>query len=120
MSAFVPPTCMSDDRAHLATLGLSSPMALEGFLEAAPDAIVVVDQSGCIAIVNQLAERLFGYARHELLGMQIEGLVPQRSESTMLATATTIFASPTPVPWGKAKNSPGAAKMAASSPSKSA
>jgi PAS domain S-box-containing protein len=53
-------------------------MALEGFLEAAPDAIVVVDQSGSIVIVNQLAERLFGYARQELLGMRIEGLVPQR------------------------------------------
>jgi PAS domain-containing protein len=52
---------MSDFRASLATLGLSSPMALEGFLEAAPDAIVVIDWSGNIVIVNQLAERLFGY-----------------------------------------------------------
>jgi PAS domain S-box-containing protein len=69
---------MSDYRAYLATLGLSSPLALEGFLEAAPDAIVVVDGSGDIVIVNQLAERLFGYSRQELLGLQIEGLVPQR------------------------------------------
>ena len=69
---------MSDSREYLATLGLSSPMALEGFLEAAPDAIVVVDRSGHIVIVNQLAERLFGYSRQELLGMPIEGLVPQR------------------------------------------
>jgi len=69
---------MSDHRAYLATLGLSSPMALEGFLEAAPDAIVVVDWSGHIVIVNQLAGRLFGYSRQELLGMPIEGLVPER------------------------------------------
>ena len=69
---------MSDYRGHLEALGLSSPMALEGFLEAAPDAIVVVDWSGNIVIVNQLAERLFGYARQELLGMSIERLVPQR------------------------------------------
>jgi len=69
---------MNDSRAYLATLGLSSPMALEGFLEAAPDAIVVVDWSGNIVIVNHLAERLFGYSRQELLGMRIEGLVPQR------------------------------------------
>ena len=69
---------MSDYRAYLATLGLSSPLALEGFLDAAPDAIVVVDWSGNIVIVNHLAERLFGYSRLELLGMPIEGLVPQR------------------------------------------
>src|SRR3954453_145887 len=70
---------MSDYRAYLATLGLSSQMALEGFLEAAPDAIiVVVDRSGNIVIVNQLAQRLFGYSRQELLGMPIEGLLPQR------------------------------------------
>jgi PAS domain S-box-containing protein len=56
----------------------SSPFSLEGFLEAAPDAIVVVDGSGNIVMVNQRAERLFGYSRHELLGMQVEGLVPQR------------------------------------------
>ena len=58
-------------RAYQATLGLSSPMALEGFLEAAPDAIVVVDRDGNIVIVNQLAQRLFGYSSQELLGMQI-------------------------------------------------
>ena len=52
---------MSDSRAYLTTLGLTSPLALEGFLEAAPDAIVVVDGSGHIVIVNQLAGRLFGY-----------------------------------------------------------
>jgi PAS domain-containing protein len=71
-------TGISDYRGYLASLGLSSPMALEGFLEAAPDAIVVVDWSGDIVIVNQLAERLFGYSRQELLGMPIERLVPQR------------------------------------------
>ena len=58
---------MSDDRAYLATLGLSSPLALEGFLEAAPDGNVVVDSSGHIVIVNQVAARLFGYSRQELL-----------------------------------------------------
>ena len=59
---------MSDHRAYLATLGLSSPMALEGFLEAAPDATVAVDRSRNIVIVNQLADRLFGYSGQELLG----------------------------------------------------
>lgn len=49
-----------------------------GLLESAPDGIVVVDGSGHIVIVNGQAERMFGYARQELLGQSIEILVPER------------------------------------------
>ncbi len=52
--------------------------AFEAFLEAAPDAIVIVDRQGIINIVNTLAEKMFGYARDELLGQPIEILVPAR------------------------------------------
>jgi PAS domain S-box-containing protein len=51
----------------------------EGFrqlLEASPDALVVVDASGAIMRVNREAERLFGYAREELVGQRVEVLVP--------------------------------------------
>jgi PAS domain S-box-containing protein len=47
-------------------------------LEAAPDAMVIVDQDGRIAAVNRQTEQLFGYERDELLGQPIEILVPQR------------------------------------------
>ena len=47
-------------------------------LEAAPDAIVLVDGDGRIQLVNVQTERLFGYARHELLGQPVEILVPAR------------------------------------------
>ena len=47
-----------------------------GLLEAAPDAIVIVDERGTIEIVNGEAERLFGYQRSELLGQPVERLVP--------------------------------------------
>jgi len=47
-------------------------------IEAAPDAVVVVDASGRIHAVNALAEQMFGYAREELLGQAVEMLVPER------------------------------------------
>lgn len=48
-----------------------------GLLEAAPDAMIVVDTVG-IRFVNSQAERLFGYSRDELLGKPVELLVPIR------------------------------------------
>jgi protein-histidine pros-kinase len=48
------------------------------FLEAAPDALVVVDDAGGIILVNAQAEELFGYSRAELLGRSVEMLVPDR------------------------------------------
>lgn len=52
--------------------------AFEDFLEAVPDAVVIADQSGRIIFVNDQAERLFGYCREELLGREVEVLMPER------------------------------------------
>jgi PAS domain S-box-containing protein len=48
------------------------------FLEAAPDAIVVVDSEGTIVGINALTEEMFGYSRKELLNQRVELLVPER------------------------------------------
>src|SRR5689334_6595969 len=48
------------------------------FLEAAPDAMVIVGQDGRIQLVNGQAEKLFGYSRSELVGQLVDVLVPLR------------------------------------------
>jgi PAS domain S-box-containing protein len=45
-------------------------------LDAAPDATVIVDSSGTIQMINLQAENLFGYTRDEMLGQQVEILIP--------------------------------------------
>jgi PAS domain S-box-containing protein len=49
-----------------------------GLLEAAPDAMVIIDARGRVCLVNGQVERLFGYRREELIGQPIEILVPER------------------------------------------
>src|SRR5208282_5854132 len=51
-------------------------------VEAAPNAMVMIDPAGKIAMVNTQAERVFGYSRAELVGQPVEMLVPERSQSS--------------------------------------
>ncbi len=47
-------------------------------LEAGPDAIVAADKTGRIVLVNETAEKLFGYGRAAFLALKVEDLVPER------------------------------------------
>ena len=49
-----------------------------GFLEAAPDAVVIVNDGDRIVLVNSQTERLFGYPRSDLIGEPVELLIPER------------------------------------------
>lgn len=51
---------------------------LRGLIEAAPDGIVVIDREGRIVQVNVQTEKLFGYSREELVGLNHDDLVPSR------------------------------------------
>jgi len=71
-----------------------------GLLEAAPDAIVGVSPDGRIALVNAQAERLFGYAREELVGQPVEVLVPESARDGHPGHRAHYFVNPRPRPMG--------------------
>ena len=47
-------------------------------LESAPDSMIIVDESAVITLVNAQTEKLFGYNRDELIGNEIEAVIPHR------------------------------------------
>jgi PAS domain S-box-containing protein len=63
-----------------------------GLLEAAPDAMVVVNQSGEIVLLNVRAEKEFGYSRDELLGQKIKNLIPEGFAERLIADGTRTAA----------------------------
>lgn len=65
-----------------------------GLLEAAPDAVVIVESHGRIVLVNSQTERLFGYPRAELVGQPVEMLVPEASRAGHPAHREAYFRDP--------------------------
>jgi diguanylate cyclase (GGDEF)-like protein/PAS domain S-box-containing protein len=50
---------------------------VDSLLDAAPDATVIVNDDGYVTRVSTTALKLFGYTQDELLGMQVEALIPE-------------------------------------------
>jgi PAS domain S-box-containing protein len=59
-----------------------------GLLEAAPDAMVVVNQGGEIVLLNVQAEKQFGYRRDELLGQKVKNIIPEGFAERLIADGT--------------------------------
>ena len=69
-------------------------------LEAASDAVVIVDEAGSIVQLNAQAEKLFGYRRDELSNRPVEMLVPERLRARHAAHRREYFRNPLPRPMG--------------------
>jgi len=69
-------------------------------LEFVPDAIVVVDGSGCVVHANAVAEEVFGYSRGELVGQLVEVLLPDRFRRAHQSHRASYAAAPRVRPMG--------------------
>ena len=73
---------------HDLSEGMASDAKYRGLLEAAPDAMVVVNQRGEIVLLNVQAEKQFGYSRDELVGQKVKNIIPEGFAERLIADAT--------------------------------
>ena len=71
-----------------------------GLLEVAPDAMVIVDAGGLIKLLNAQTERLFGYARGDLVGKPVDVLIPNRFRARHPEHVREFLGSPHTRPMG--------------------
>lgn len=69
-------------------------------VEAAPNAMLMVDSKGLIALVNAQTEKMFGYERAELVGKPVEMLVPERHRPLHPTLRTHYLGQPSTRPMG--------------------
>lgn len=73
-------------------------------VESAPNAMVMINERGRIEMVNTQTERLFGYARSEMLGNLVEILVPERFRHGHPEKRGSFFGEPNSRPMGAGRD----------------
>jgi PAS domain S-box-containing protein len=82
----------------------NEPLDILLVVESAPNAMVMVDQNGLIVLVNKQTEKLFGYARSELLRQPVELLVPLRFQGKHPGYRADFLAKPAVRPMGMGRD----------------
>ena len=77
---------------------------LRQVVDSTPNAMVMINQQGLIEMVNAQVERVFGYAREELLGEPVEKLVPDRFRKNHPDMRKMFFTDPQSRPMGKGRD----------------
>ena len=72
----------------------------QSLLDAAPDAMLVINRAGEILVANLQAERLFGYQREELIGRSVESLIPRQLRTEHPQAWKHFFGDPPVQPTG--------------------
>ena len=73
-------------------------------VEAAPAAMIMVDERGTIVLVNALTEQLLGYTRDEIVGQSVDRLVPSRLSDRHAEYRAGFFGEPRPRPMGAGRD----------------
>jgi PAS domain S-box-containing protein len=74
-------------------------------LEAAPDAMIISDEEGCISLANSQAEIMFAFPREELIGQNIRMLVADWNSRAQPARSNALaWLAPPTEQWARRKN----------------
>ncbi|HEY3662926.1 MAG TPA: PAS domain S-box protein [Chthoniobacterales bacterium] len=84
--------------------GTLPPKIFRLLIEATPSAVVLANREGRVVLANPEAEKLFGYAREELVGQTVDMLVPERFRAVHPSYRTAYSTRPEARPMGKGRD----------------
>src|SRR5919112_5232228 len=83
-----------DAQAQIARALQKSEERFRQVVESAPNAMVMINPTGTIEMVNAQAERVFGFSRGEMLGQAVEMLIPERFRGKHPGLRGSFFSQP--------------------------